>query len=98
MFLPPDANPEAGILVDAAQSFLKSPEGTNEELAFVLVVDRKGQWRSVRDRGGQVVRDEHPLTVPHGQFEVAGWFVGHTSPSICVRVKVNGYEEHTRYG
>ena len=66
MFVPPDANNEAGNLVDAAQAFLTT-QNDMEEVAFVLVVDRRGQWRSVHARDGQQV----PLDEEEGKFAEA---------------------------
>lgn len=92
MFVPPDVNAEAGNLVDAAQVFLTTQD--MEPVAFVLVVDRSGQWRSVHAPDGQQV----PLDEEEGKFAeaTATWWVRETG-SRCVRIGVGPLLQHVHY-
>ena len=92
MFVPPDVNDEAGSLVDVAQAFLTTQN--MDSVAFVLVVDRNGQWRSVHARDGQQV----PLEEEEGKFaeETASWWVRETT-STCIRQNVGGIMQHIHF-
>jgi hypothetical protein len=90
MYVSPDADTDE--LVQAARAFLAN-QGM-DPLAFVLVVDRSGQWRSVHDPDGQVVASEEE----EGKFAemTATWWVRETS-SRCVRQKVGTFVTHIHF-
>jgi hypothetical protein len=94
MFVLPTENNEAGSLLDGALAFL-STKKEGARVAFVLVVDRNGDWVSVHDRDGeQVPGDDQPMLV--SRVEVATWLVGQGN-STCIRQRVNGFEQHIHY-